>query len=708
MARKNAEKAQEVRERIKKWDDHWKDNRDQYYLFTTFIMGNQWTEDESRVFENYRKMPLTVNKIAPLVSHVVGEQRQNTPNIQVEPEEGVDEQTAEVREALVKDISFESHAKVVYQTAFQQSVVGGFSGYYIGTKYDNERTFNQVPTINAVKDPCRCYWDIGAQSPCKTDGMFGGFRTRVTRKRFRAIYGKSLEKKIPTANDEENSFIPVADDDSITIIDDYERDYNRGTLYKLSDESEIDEDEYKQLEEIEIDGNKLLLHNGEPVTVVDTRETHNYTVKYTKWAGDYELETNEFPSEQLNVIFVDQNSYWDKKGKQVCRPMFKDARDAQRYLNYIATQSAYLLKVSRYDQFMASKQNVRSPDTTTIWRNPSTIQGALLYDESPNGNKPEQLRPPELSQSLSIQYERALMDIQTCTGMYNTQIGEQGNEVSGKAIDARTKRGSYNTYVPFDSLNRAIAVGAEIINEMIPTLYDTKRALKLNLKNKGLTDVTLNEPLDEYSDERKNDMTKGYYKIRLVPGPSYENQKQENLESIQNVLATNPQLFNLVADLYVENLPMANSLEMRNRLKTIVPPEIIEAGKTGKVPPPKPQPPDPMLLLKQGELQNKMHDTQMKAITKMQELHQKEQQMIMDAHIQGVATAKDLEKIKMEKQQAEAELQDSKLRYTAEMERIHLDAHKNHSQNVVKILTHQPKFTEGNDNAGTSNSTSTT
>jgi len=51
--------------------------------------------------------------------------------------------------------------------------------------------------------------------------------------------------------------------------------------------------------------------------------------------------------------------------------------------------------------------------------------------------------------------------------MYGTQIGEQGNETSGKAIDARTKRGNYNTFVPFDSLNRAIAVGGQIINEMI-------------------------------------------------------------------------------------------------------------------------------------------------------------------------------------------------------------------------------------------------
>src|SRR5258708_3575805 len=85
-------------------------------------------------------------------------------------------------------------------------------------------------------------------------------------------------------------------------------------------------------------------------------------------------------------------------------------------------------------------------------------------------------------------------------------------------------------------------------------------------------------------------LTKGRYKIRLKPGPSYEGQKEEGLFALQSVLQADKggQVFPMIADLYAENLPLDNTLEIRNRLRTIVPQEIIEAGKTGKPLPPKP------------------------------------------------------------------------------------------------------------------------
>jgi len=686
MAKHNPRKAQKIRNSIKLWDDNWKYNRDQYHLFTSFVLGEQWTEDESRVFENYRKIPLTFNKLAPLMNHLGGEQRQNTPNLQVQPGKQVDEQAAETREALVKDISLSSDAKVVYQICFQQAGVGGFSAYGIIPEYENEQTFQQVPKFVSFKDPTRCFWDLGAESPAKTDGMYAGFRTRMTRKRFKALYGKKLERMIPTTNDEENTFIAVADDDTITIIDWFERKYQRSKLYLLSNNESVSSEELKLLDTIEVDGQAVLLYDGAPVSVIDCRDTHNFKVIHLKYAGDYELEGGDFPSEQLPIVFVDQNSYWDKKGRQNCRPFVKDAKDAQKYLNYLGTQSGYLLKISRYDQFLVSKSNVKGADTQTIWRDPNTVQGGLIFDESPSGFVPQQLRPPELSQSLITQYDRALMDIQSSTGMYNTQLGEQGNETSGTAIDARTRRGSYNTFVPFDALNRAIAVGGEIINEMIPKIYDTERTLNLNFKDSGMRQVTINKPVDEYSDERQNDMTKGEYKIRLVPGPSYEGQKQEALESMQSVLKANPQLFNLIADMYVENLPLANNVELKNRLRTIVPPEIVQAGKTGQPLPPKPTPPDPKMM----ELQFKMQQAQQDSQLKMHELQLKEQEIMMKSHQAGVDFSTELQKIELQKNEAQSKLKDQELRYTSEMARIQADTHMGHSNNILKILTHQP------------------
>jgi len=46
MPRLIIEKAKEIRERIKRWDDYWRQNREVYHEFMAFVMGDMWTEDE--------------------------------------------------------------------------------------------------------------------------------------------------------------------------------------------------------------------------------------------------------------------------------------------------------------------------------------------------------------------------------------------------------------------------------------------------------------------------------------------------------------------------------------------------------------------------------------------------------------------------------------------------------------------------------------
>lgn len=696
MARKDSEKAAKIREDIRRWDDANKQNNTMYHEMINFVLGQQWDDQEAKLFEDYKKMPLTANKIAPMAAHMVGEQQQNTPNLQVEPSDDVDEQAAEVREALIKEISFSSDAVTVYQTAFEQAVIGGFSSYCILPKYDGNKTFDQIPYLMWFKDPTKCYYDLSATHACKVDGMFSGFRNTMSRRKFRALYGKDIEQDIgPTTTDvtdTDNITTSFSDEQSITEINHFERETKRSVLYQLSNGVCITKEERKNLKRVEIEGTKFYVYEGEPVTIARERDIVVDTIIYSKWGGDYELDRTEFPTETLlPMIFVDQKSYWDKNGKQVMRSFFKDAKDTQRFINYLRTQIAYLIKVSRYDQFLVSKANIRGADTQQMWRDPTTQQGGLWYDESPNGSKPEQLRPPELSQSLSVQYESATRDLQMTTGLYDTMMGEQGNENSGIAIDNRIKAGSFNTYLPRNSLNRAITTGGAIIDEMIPRLFDTERTIRLNLKNKGVTKVTLNKAVDEYGMQIENDMTKGTFKIRLVAGQSYEGQKTTDRESMDLVLSKNPSAFNLIADLYVDSLPMANSIEMRNRLRAaFVPPEVVQAGKTGQPIPPKPQQMDPMILLKQQELQMKMQQAQMDAQAKAHDLQLKEQKILLDAHNQGVDFTKELQKIQMEREQIEAKAQEQRLRFEAEMNRINADLHQNHIDNTVRILTHQP------------------
>jgi hypothetical protein len=469
-------------------------------------------------------------------------------------------------------------------------------------------------------------------------------------------------------------------------------------IYQLGDEqlTVVDADELKKIEKVSMDnGVKLYIVNGQPVNILQQRATVKYKIKHRQIAGDYILEEEEFPGQLLPVVFVDQKSYYTKSGIQVTRSFFKDVEDTQRFLNYLFTQTAYLLKVSRWDQFIMPRKCAANPDTAQAWRDPSAVRGAIYYDETPSGAKPEQLRPPELSQSLYQQWERSLMDLQSGTGMYNTQMGEMGNEISGVAIDARTQRGVKNTYVPFNSLNHAISVTGEIVNGAIPEVYDTFRTVSLSMPDSESKFIQLNKPMDPYGLQVENDVRSGRYKIRLKPGPSYEGQKEQALQSLQAVIAADKsgQVFPLIADLYAENLPLDNTLEIRNRLRTIVPPEIIEAGKTG-TPVQRQKPPAPeeiMAKLKEAELQQKMQQAQREYELKMRELEIKQAELQRKA----LETHQDVNlswaKMEAEKEEAAAELQATIMRYQAEMGRAETDERMAHADNMVKLLMHATK-----------------
>jgi hypothetical protein len=325
-------------------------------------------------------------------------------------------------------------------------------------------------------------------------------------------------------------------------------------------------------------------------------------------------------------------------------------------------------------------------DTQRTWKDPYTVQGALIYDESPSGAKPEQLRPPELSVSLTQQYQRAIEDLYTSTGLYPTQLGQQGNEVSGAAIDARTRQGSYSTYVAFNSVNRAISAGGKIVNQMVPRVYDSERVINLMTPDKGRQNITVNQQMDDYGAQVKNDIRKGTFEVRLQAGPSYEGQKAQALESLNMVLQANPQLLNLFADLYAENLPLVNTIEIKNRLKTIVPPQIIEAGKTGKMPSEngqnQPSPEEMQAQMQQQQMQMEAQFKQAEIEIKKQELQLKAKQMQIDLEIEH-------QKLQAEEMAVMGEIEEGKMRYMAETQRTESDAAISHANNLVKILTHK-------------------
>lgn len=776
MVKENTKIAREARIACEKFMEYFKANIDLYHLMHSFVLGQQWTEqEEDDMIKTYRKQALTSNKLGTMSNSLLGEQQQNTPQLQVVPMTGCDQQVAHLREVMTKDIMFSSNATIAVQKSAKQAGIGSYGAFLVDTDYTHSKSFDQDIVYRHFKDATRCYWDVGAEQTSKTDGEVCGYISRMTRTKFKQIYGKEVEQDILKTSsitqtqeeialavqpDEANDPFTWSDDESITIIDHYVRKYTKDTLYKLSNGSvlnqeEMDElikksreinkkNELMQLEQslLGIDGQSgqeqyqleptqesppddsgiglgipgdhdvlpdengmevvkyksekkpifdkeneeermSLWMEGELVRIEDKRPSKKHKIIRYRIAGDYELDKTEFPSEQLPLVFVDNDSYYDKTGKQITRSFFGDCKDTQRYINYLRTQSAYILKVSRYDQWTGSKKNVASLDTQRNWRDPTAIQGMLTYDESPSGAKPEQIRPPELSMSLFQQYQLAIEDLYTSTGLYPARMGNNGDEASGKAIDSRTRQGSYATYVFFNSINRAVATGGEIVNEMIPRVYDTERVMTLMMPDQGMKNITINKQSDEYGEKIENDIRKGTFQVRLKPGPSYEGQKQEALASLREVLQVDPTVFNVIADLYAENLPLMNTIEIKNRLKTLVSPQIIEAGKTGNMPQQQGPTPEQQSLQLQQQAQQQEAEFKAKTIEfKDKELKLKQQEIMLEAQFK-------VQELETERLESAARIKEQELRYAAETGRTESDAAIAHANNLVKILTHK-------------------
>ena len=69
----------------------------------------------------------TINRIAPAIAQVEGDQRQNRISIKVRPASGdADKEVADIYNGLIRNIESESQAGNSYDNAFSEAVTGGY------------------------------------------------------------------------------------------------------------------------------------------------------------------------------------------------------------------------------------------------------------------------------------------------------------------------------------------------------------------------------------------------------------------------------------------------------------------------------------------------------------------------------------------------------------------------------------------------------
>jgi len=269
--------------------------------------------------------------------------------------------------------------------------------------------------------------------------------------------------------------------------------------------------------------------------------------------------------------------------------------------------------------FLVTETNVAKYQST--WEQANTKNFPYLPyepDTRNGGAAPQRVQPPVSSQGILDGLAMAREDLRAVIGIYDAGLGRPSNERSGKAILARQREGDVGSYLYIDNFARAVRQTGNIINDLIPHVYDTERTIRIMGEDGKIDVMAINkmQGIDPASGETvfAHDITAGSYDVVATMGPSYTTRREEAKDGMTSFIQAAPQTAPLVLDLIAkaQDWPMAD--DIAKRMRATLPPKILQLEameKAGATPEQidqflanEPPPPDPKLVKVQqdGEL----------------------------------------------------------------------------------------------------------
>ena len=524
---------------------------------------------------------LTINKLPQHVRLVTNEQRQNRPTARVIPaDENADPEVAEIFDGIVRHIEYMSDADVAYDTACDNQVTYGEGYIRILTEYTKEDSFEQDIKIGRVRSSFSVYMDPMIQDPCGQDANYCFITEDIPKAEYERMYPDATPVTGMMSQGVGDQTLSMwVSQETVRIAEYFYIDSKRETLNLYPDNitafSGTPEDKRSRAA------------YGKPIR---SRESDRRKIMWIKTNGYEVLEEREWAGKYIPVIRVVGNEF-EVDGQIYISGLVRNAKDAQRMYNYWVSQEAEMLALAPKapfigygGQFEGYETNWKTANTNNwpyLEVNPDVTDGA--------GNPlplPERAQPP-LAQTGLIQAKMgAGEDIKSTTGQYDSSIGATSNERTGRAILARERQGDTSTYHYVDNLARAIKYVARQLVDLIPKIYDTQRVARI-INVEGEVDMARINPAQPEAvrrvvDEQGVEIMKiynpnvGTYDVHVSSGPSYMTRKQEAMDTMGQILQTNPALWGVAGDLFVKNMDWPGAETMAKRFEKMLDPRVLQ------------------------------------------------------------------------------------------------------------------------------------
>lgn len=545
----------------------------------------QWTKELYDERSKDLRPSLTVNKTRQHNLNIINDAKMNKPSIKYRAAgNGATVESARILDGIARHIEYQSNAPAHYDIATTFQVEGGIGYLRVLTDYVSPESFDQDIFVQAVADPLTVYIDPDARAPAKEDMRFAFIFEDIPTEKFKQRYPKYAAYAGVEGFGGDKGW---QDKDHVRVAE----------YFEVVEEAD---------ELLAFDG-----PNGEAITLLASqlraadpkskvfddpmtrrRDVFRKVVKYHFLVGSRLVEEEEkiWPGDVIPIIPVVGEEViidgrMDRKGHT------RALKDPQRMYNWWASSAVEYGALQTKTPWLVGVESVEGVED--YWRTANRINHAFLPYKAVGGDgqalpPPVRVEPPVPSPVALKGMEVAAMEMQMVSGQYENQMGQQGNERTGKAISERQRQGDRATYHFIDNLAIAVRQVGKIILDLIPKVYDTNRVITILAENGESMEVKLDPQakqahvmeLNENNDVIGRILNPGIgqYEVLADVGPGYATRREEAFNALTLLLTQSPTLTGVIGDLMFRagDFPMAE--EAAERLKRMVPPQALGQG----------------------------------------------------------------------------------------------------------------------------------
>lgn len=559
--------------------------------------GYQWPVEVRQNRELQAAPTLTVNMTRQFVLNVVNDSRQHKSNIKIDPvSDRATYEGAQVMRGIISYIEAQSRAMDAYDQAILSQVQTGVGYWRVLTKYTNDWSLDQDLLVEPIPDLFTVLLDPDTRQKSKRDMNYAFVAEDMPRDLFEARY-----PQFKHVSDHQGVSIKNGwhDDKHVRIAEYYRRRPVQFKLVSLLDEATHQLKSYRSDQQPKKLWEQLVAAPGARERVVET-----YEVEWFKIVGNTIVDRRThatgdlWPGTTIPIVcIVGEESIID--GQYDCRGHVRYLKDPGRMYNYWTSAAVEQVALQTKTPWVAAARSIEG--YTEIWGSANTKNYSILpyndiSDEGQPLPPPQRTPPPVMAQSYIQGMQISQMELRAASGQWQEDMGQQSNAQSGVAINARVRQSNLSTQHFTENLAVGLSYTGEILVELIPKIYDTKRVIRILGEDGQESQVTIDpDSPQEYQEQQEARQLQaareakakiifnpgfGRYSVVVEAGPDFATRRQEAFNALAQILQASPQLIPLIGDVLFQSadFPMAGAIA--ERLRRTVPPYVLGQGPT--------------------------------------------------------------------------------------------------------------------------------